>query len=388
MGVYYSTTICAWTGRVLYSIAAGINISILLKEIKTRREIYSDKDAKSEHILKNKELDLWSLLTLIASIILSVLHIMRKIPLICAIAYTLTFSVMGIQKILFTYYQIARLKYCFSISQIHSDRYGYPNYMFYVLYFIGFLLAIAYLKVFSMGIDVYDIGGYGCNIQPFSVNAAQFTLFLVTFITFFLWDWIVLGLYVYKVYQLQNHKIHHEFKQNVNDRILFILRKIIFLTILYEILAVFDVIPHFIILLHPDIQFYNIFAFSLDSVSGSLLMLLMIERNNDKYIKFVQLISMSGCCHICITKNQPLPNLQVQSSSNSTPVCRNGSPTPDTGNGTPIMGNHGDNGDQNNIVDIDDIKSIDTKTEHPVEFENNQCETSEVTMTEINCARL
>ena len=45
---------CAWTGRIMYSIATYLNISILLKEIKTLRQIYSDKDAKSEHILKNK----------------------------------------------------------------------------------------------------------------------------------------------------------------------------------------------------------------------------------------------------------------------------------------------------------------------------------------------
>ena len=175
--------------------------------------------------------------------------------------------------------------------------------MFNLLYFIGFLLAVVYFYVFWIGINVYDIGQFGCNIKSFSsVHSVHFKVFLATFITFFVWDWIVLGLYLYKVYQLQHHKIHDGFNKNVHDRILFILNKIIFLTILYEILAVFDVIPHFVILLQPDIQFYNIIAFSLDSVLGSLLMLLMIERNNDSYVKFVKFISMTNafCCfHVC-----------------------------------------------------------------------------------------
>ena len=138
---------------------------------------------------------------------------------------------------------------------------------------------------------------------------------------------------------------------NVNERILFILRKVVFLTILYEILAVFDVIPHFIIFWAPKIQFYNIFAFSLDSVLGSLLMLLMIERNNDKYIEFIKYMNgtkMLCCCRIC-SDNIALPNPHVH----------------EVGNSSPGPG----------------IFSMDTKTPQPVEFKIKKSPESEITIT-------
>ena len=68
--------------------------------------------------------------------------------------------------------------------------------------------------------EVDDIGKYGCNIKPVPIHSVAFNIFLITFITFFVWDWIVLGLYLYKIYQLQHHKVHNEFKQNVNERIM------------------------------------------------------------------------------------------------------------------------------------------------------------------------
>ena len=81
---------------------------------------------------------------------------------------------------------------------------------------------------------------------------------------------------------------------------------------------------------------------------------------------------------------QPLP-LQVQAASNSAPSSGNGTSTANSGNNTVAMGNRGGDDEKN---DTDDITSIDTKTVCPVEFENNKCEISEITLTEINCVRL
>ena len=233
-----------WTGNVCYTAAALFTTAVLVQDIKTRKR---EKLNKTEsHVLRNKWLDLWSLLTLATSVIVTLLHISRQVPFICMYTFSLSFSMMGIQKVLFTYYQIARLKYCFSSDSIHSTKYGYPACLFYILYGIGAILSIGYVVSFWSIFEPTESRN-GCVLGTYPVWSTDTLVFVINYAFYFLWDWTVLSLYLYKILQLKSHqskKHSRKFSQEVHNRILFILSKIVFMTIIYEILAVCKLCTH------------------------------------------------------------------------------------------------------------------------------------------------
>ena len=226
-----------WTARIVYVAAIIITTTMLAREIQAR-----NKDRKNEsHILRNKMLDLWSFLTLLSSVIVPFLHLSRQIPVLCEYTFSLSYSTMGIQKVLFTYYQIARLKYCFSSDSIHSTKYGYPSCLFTYLYSMGIILSIGYVISFFLILEPKENdANNGCFIGVSPVWSVDTLIFVINYACYFLWDWLVLFLYIYKIYQLKKHQKRNSktFSPQVNNRILFILSKIVFLTVIYEILAV------------------------------------------------------------------------------------------------------------------------------------------------------
>ena len=83
-----------------------------------------------------KLLNIWSLMIIIYSILTCIFAAISLIPIyiFCYLGTIFTSTLWAHCKDLLTFYQIARLQYCFLNKQIHSKQYGYPQYLFYIYY--------------------------------------------------------------------------------------------------------------------------------------------------------------------------------------------------------------------------------------------------------------
>lgn len=105
-----------------------------------------------------------------------------------------------------------------------------------------------------------------------------------------------------------------------------------------------------------DIRWYNIFSYSFDAVLGSIVMLLMMERYNESYLKLVSILDRCKlfCCCTRFVERYVLGKMErtghiqcVSNVSNSNTINMNANSTPT---------------DQ----DRDDTVTVDTKTIVPV----------------------
>ena len=119
---------------------------------------------------------------------------------------------------------------------------------------------------------------------------------------YYIWDWTVLLLYAIKIIQIKNAKKGTSIESATNKyvyntvmkRVYIGLHKILLLTIIYEILTVSMVV---MFTLFDDTTYegaINSAAFIfMDPFVSSCIMYLMIERNNDEYIRALSLLYKS-----------------------------------------------------------------------------------------------
>ena len=236
----------------------------------------------------DKMLDIWSSIFIFLVIINALLWMLAKLSVLCLFTMVSASILQSNMKILLTCYQITRLQYCFSMQQIHSKKYGYSIYIFIILYIIGLLISCSFIiLIIQMNYFIHD--SYGCFNSWKGPKQIQYLNYIQY--TYYAWDLTVLFLYIYKVIQV------HIFT-NFNDdliykRIRFILKKIIFLTILYEIGTLFYLLTTnyvdgeiMVLLIHLNCW--------MDILLCSWIMYLMIEHNNHHYLRFIRIISC-GC---------------------------------------------------------------------------------------------
>eukprot|EP01084_Bolivina_argentea_P007980 14935_1 len=110
-----------------------------------------------------------------------------------------------IQLIFMGYYQLSRLHYCFSSSQVHSKQ-GYPDWLFIIMY------SVATLAILTMVITpwippmtIYKSCGLNKTYQFYYIRNSDISsivdtiLFNVYMITYLCWEILTLLLYVCKI---------------------------------------------------------------------------------------------------------------------------------------------------------------------------------------------
>ena len=276
-----------------YSVALIISTSISIVELTTRRRIKSDRHLKELNTtLNNNSLRLSSLFALFSCQIFSIFALIGHIP----ISATCTWGIIGVQllfwfliQIFFTFYQMARLKYCFSTR--NSAKYGYSNGLFIILTLYGIIITIYSIFIVFYIKDASKPFGLLCITRHYKYSQEMVAIWSGLF---YIWDWTVLLLYVIKLCQFQ--RMRHQM-DIVHKKVFFILQKILLLTIIYEIsgmIALFisgftrtDVLSNICLTVSVSISSFIIF--------------LMIEHNNDHYIKMVNILN--SCCLCCCCKS-------------------------------------------------------------------------------------
>ena len=215
-------------------------------------------------------------------------------PVMCKYFFTLHVASHYVSRISLTYYQIVRLQYCFSSSQVHSTKYGYSKWIFIGLYIWGIIVTISIL-IMSIPILVPSaIGEYGCIIDA-SFSNSDFTLRnVVIFIDYAVWDLCVLMLYIYKVFQIYTNTNFSD--DNIYKKIKYILYKITILTLIYEIFGTSFLVSLIFFQDKHSTQFYImypiIYAFIvIEILLTAGVLYLMIEHNDQQYQKLMRM-----CC--------------------------------------------------------------------------------------------
>ena len=126
--------IIAWFVRVINSIALIIVALVINREIQNR-----DKSKNTSNQLE-KWLNILSLSTMISFLICLVSALFAKLSTICEYTYPLQGAFWIISMSFMSLYQIARLQHCFSVKQIHSTHYAFPNYLFIFMYAVGIII--------------------------------------------------------------------------------------------------------------------------------------------------------------------------------------------------------------------------------------------------------
>lgn len=63
----------------------------------------------------------------------SIFWIVRDVTEMCKYSVFIAEFFMGLQVVFMGLYQLSRLHYCFTSSQLHSKK-GYPKYAFFIMY--------------------------------------------------------------------------------------------------------------------------------------------------------------------------------------------------------------------------------------------------------------
>ena len=124
-----------WFSIIGNTITLLIVISIFRKDIK-RSNIDEDyrKNSRFHRLLYYVAIACYMI-----DIFAVLFYLLRNIPYICIRAYTLAISFIFSLRASITLYQTCRLQYILSDTQIHSKRFGYPKWLFIVLYLIWIL---------------------------------------------------------------------------------------------------------------------------------------------------------------------------------------------------------------------------------------------------------
>eukprot|EP01084_Bolivina_argentea_P199036 340639_1 len=218
-----------------YAIFCCITLGVFIKEHRKRVEIrQSTEQSKLDSTTNDKWLGIFSMCALFSCVLCLFGGVLMKTPVVCMWKMQ---GIMGncwicVQGFL-TYYQIARLKYCFSAK--YCEKYGYSDRLFKILYIWG---TIAILFGFIIDFIIYaeeDKGNLGCIY-----SATKWYVPLVYFVyspLFYIWDWTVLVLYIIKMVQFTRKKsvIQNDMNDIVYQKVKFLLEKMLLLTIIYEV---------------------------------------------------------------------------------------------------------------------------------------------------------
>ena len=291
-----------------YYFCVGLIIIALLVSFKIiHSEYLKRKNETTVHT--QKSLNIWSHTVMFIPILWLIIVLFQPIQSICKYVTSIRYALWHWNKYLITVYQIARLEYTFSVNQIHSTKYGYPNAWFVFLYLNGIGLIISqlftsiYFSFFSNWEYIEQIQGCIIEYKYFggeSVPILQFSSFCTVW--FFLWDWIVLFSYIIKIIQFYRKRAV-DVPDSVLNRIKFILQKILFLTIILELSFWGS---------GASWAFASVLSFQMELIWGIIdmaltvfIVYLMIDHNNEEYIKLIKFLNSMRiffCCH-CFVLN-------------------------------------------------------------------------------------
>ena len=278
---------------VCYGTSFIVTSTIFIFECNKRRDIQKNQDLKKINTtINNKSLGYSSLFALFCSPMAQIGGILTKVPKICPWPmYSIAVEFWTNMIFFLTFYQIARLKYCFSTK--NSSKYGYPDKLFIILNIYGALILFSSISMFIPQYTFWSSepnGYFGCKYKTTQIYPFMAIYASIAYIS---WDWFLLLLYMIKIIQFRR-KLSSQ-NDIVIKKVLFILNKIFSLTIISEIVAGIIMFIH----QYSKSNFLWQITGSIHAMIVSLILFLMIEHNNDYYVHIIQRLNAWNLCVCC-----------------------------------------------------------------------------------------
>ena len=289
-----------WIPGAIISIIATIITSRIL-----RNEIHKRK--KPDTTFTTKSLQYSSLLSMICGVLSNVSGALNEINGLCIFMHLLWSVMFGMQAILMGLYQLSRLYYCFSNTNIHSNK-GYPQWVFIFMTIMGGVLLINWILLTIFGIHGLK-AKCGINsklefyhIPPDITSFPNAILWLwIHAFSYVTWDLTTLLLYYAKIRSFSD--IIKGKEEKVYKRVLSILFQIFILTIFYQLTLILTALLEVIIHIFNDILWVNHITFNIGQMVAtstvSISLYLMMEHNKLEYIKFLRIIKTLTVTCIC-----------------------------------------------------------------------------------------
>ena len=329
MSIEESAYYIIWTFNAIYNI-------LILRKCLKKRWIHYKSDPNKVPLFQSKSLSIFSLLTLIFSVLWPIINILQRVDYICQYATQLTFVISASAICSFNFYQYSRLYYCFSFNKTNSKQ-GYSNYVFYILYAMS-----GSLHVWSSASIWFFIKSEQ-NIQdPSNTSSCKITFnenyiyeVIISTVLYYIETATVLSLYVYQIMHFQGiskDKLSDEDSQKISNRIKFILNKIFALTLTAEFsMTLFTLITAITQYFNSPIYLIIIqkISSSIASIFISTSMYLMIEHNKNEYFAFIKYMDkIKICCCFkgfiqnAIDHDGMIPGRPVLKTRHSPPVVK------------------------------------------------------------------
>ena len=236
------------------------------------------------------------------------------IPGSCYLQDTAGFLVAGAQFVFMGFYQLSRLHYCFSQNSANHQN-GYPQWTFVVMATVGLLILTFFSMLLIFGqtlpsncgfVEKYSFEWeYGDSVwftgNPEDQMDEFHQCYLVVVVTGLIWDITTLLMYYFKIKSFRKTKAFRE--DAVWRKIMFILQRIIILTIFYQITLLIVnaslVAAGYVTDTELDRLSIHRVALSLICVLYSIAMYLMMEHNTDEYLGFLRCFKRTYLKYIC-----------------------------------------------------------------------------------------
>ena len=268
----------------------------------TKREIsvrWKYNSFQKHPLFPSKYTKIFTLLSMILSCISLLFGILAYVPKFCIYGLPLALISLTAAVTFFGYYQLARLYYCFSQNQVHSNH-GYSNKLFIFMYSLGFFCEIDFI-IFAWLSTKSSLDNSGfCR---FRATALFWSIVAIPFV-YYVWDWTILGMYVYKIRQF-NKLSQDSNKKKVFKRVKYILSKIILLTLFVEVFNALNAGIVVTVVLIENEVIYRIMHITVALISGICSSILcwvvycIMEHNEQDYMKMLKLLEKMICFRCC-----------------------------------------------------------------------------------------
>ena len=307
----------AWIFRILLGLFGfAITSRLLRSEIKKRR-------LPTTHF-SSKYLRIASAVCFWCGPISPALLICSVIPGFCMMRFIGSTMTFYTQILFLSFYQLSRLHYCFSNQQLHAKK-GYPFWVFILMVIIGINLWISGLMLHIFVDTLPSKCGFTNDISFFYQFRARAIMFdgdswedewmaemyyswnFLQSLSGHIWDLVILLLYLFKIWRIG--KAHKSKENRVWENVLFILHRIVIITVFYTICSLL------VSMLYTTLGMIEL---SENTVTDSILIelrssgmiaaynllyffsiLLMMDHNTNIYVVFLRFLHRFRLKYIC-----------------------------------------------------------------------------------------
>ena len=289
---------CIW---LFIGIITAIIISTVIQfECKKRR-------LKST-LFASDNLKFTSAASIVCGMIAAIYLCLEMLPGVCLLEHSVSLAFFAAQFIFLGLYQLSRLHYCFGKHSAHHEK-GYPKWLFIAMVIIGIAIWLSWVILVTFGQSKPSTCRFTKDLNLEFVYRNSSILFEgnldeqqnqfyechhLIFGMLHLWDITTLLLYCCKIKTFR--KLSALQRDAVWRKIMFILERIVIITLFYQISLFLVNLSHYlavkmresqvsIVLVIPNL---TIGCASLMAVLYALSMYLMMDHNSDEYVQFLR----------------------------------------------------------------------------------------------------